>query len=155
MNTSQLQLVLIDQCRRLKFFSQTPKTQCLTTSGSTILWEKRPNPPQPTTNPLEFRRIDLVAGSDFAKLVIFARIDHLTHQVVTRNVAEDSGRSVEFPTQGVLCQHVRVYQDMARGDKGGQLPDGKAIILSSADGKEDVRCLAKLPPGCFCSPTLP
>jgi len=80
----------------------------------------------------------VVAGSDFAKLVVFAGIHHLAHRVVMRSVAEDSGRSVEFPARSVLCQHVRVHQDMARGNKGGQLPDGKTIVLSSTDGKENV-----------------
>ena len=96
-----------------------------------------------------------MTGSDFVKLVVFAGIDHLTYQIVMRNVAEDSGRSVEFPTQSVLCQHVHVHQDMARGNKGWQIPDGKTVVLSSTDGKENVRCLAKLLPGCVCSPAFP
>lgn len=124
------------------------------TSGSTFLREKRPYSSQLTTNSLEFHRIDLVTGGDFVKLVVFVGIDHLTHQVVMRSVAEDSGRSVEFPTQSVLCQHVRVHQDMARGNKGGQLPDGKTIVVSSTDGKKDIRRLAQLLPGCVCGPAF-
>jgi hypothetical protein len=86
-----------------------------------------------------------VTGSNFVKLVVFAGIDHFTYQVVSRGLAEDSERSVESPTRSVFCQHVCIYRNVA-SDKGGQLPNGISMMLSSTDGKEDVRCLAKLQP---------
>src|SRR5205823_953154 len=54
----------------LEFFLKTLKTPSLTTSGSTFLREKRPHSPQLTTDSLEFRRTDLVTGSDFVKLTV-------------------------------------------------------------------------------------
>ena len=95
-----------------------------------------------------------MTGSNFVKLVILVRIHHLAHQVVIRTIAENSGRSVEFLAQSVLCQPVRVQQDMARGNKLGQLPGGKPIVPSSTDEKEDVQCLDKLLPLCPCGPAF-
>jgi hypothetical protein len=103
----------------------------------TVLREKRPYLSQSTRDSLELHRINLVAESDLIKLVVFAGIDYLTYQLVLRSLAEGSGRSVEFPTQSVFYEHVRVHRDMARGE-GRQLPNGKSIILGSTYGKEDV-----------------
>jgi hypothetical protein len=78
-----------------------------------------------------------VTESDFIKLVVFAGIDHLTYQLVLGSLAEGSGRSVEFPTQSVFYEHVRVHRDMAR-DEDRQLPNRNSIVLGSTYGKEDV-----------------
>jgi hypothetical protein len=80
----------------------------LSLTWSTSLREKRPYSSQLATNSLKFHWVNLVTGSNFVKLVVFARIHHLAHYVVMMNIAEDSGCSVEFPAQSVLCQHVRV-----------------------------------------------
>ena len=69
-----------------------------------------------------------------------------------RSVANDSGCSIEFPA---LCQHIRGYEDMARGNKRGHFPNWKPIVPNSTAGKEDIWCLAELLPGCLCDPAFP
>lgn len=52
---------------------------CLVGSHVIFLWEKRPYSPKLTANSFEFHWINPVTGSDFVKLVVFTRIDHLTY----------------------------------------------------------------------------
>ena len=111
--SEQLLNILINQCGTRIFFKD-PKTLNL---RSISLREKRPYSSQLTTNPLEFYRIDLMTRNDFVKLMIFAEIDHLTHQIVMRNVAEDNDHSIKFSTQSVLCQHIRIHQNMTKDNK--------------------------------------
>lgn len=55
-----------------------------------------------------------------------------------RSTAHESSCSVGLSMQSMSCEHIGVYEDMARGNTREQFPHREPIVLGSSAGGEDI-----------------